>query len=72
MQSSKKQEKQAAETVEAAKEVTEEVQGGDATGHRITRSQFRAQLEAVDKTLRALPATAQVLQSSAQTSCACQ
>lgn len=46
--------------MESAKEVAQEAQGVAATGHAITQEQFRAQLEKVDKTLRALPATAQV------------
>ncbi len=46
--------------MESAKEVAQEAQGVAATGHAVTQEQFRAQLEKVDKTLRALPATAQV------------
>lgn len=47
-------------TVKAEEKVAEETQGENATGRFITQAQFRSQLEKVDKTLRALPATAQV------------
>lgn len=60
LRSSEKREDEAVKTVKAEEKVAEETQGEHATSHFITQEQFRSQLEKVDKTLRALPATAQV------------